>query len=61
MTSLNIRTSPIKEAVDYISEHPSIAREWHKWCKVHGKRPKKFRKDIPHRWNPTLTKKHGRV
>ena len=27
MTSLNIRTSPIKEAVDYISEHPSIFRE----------------------------------
>ena len=53
MTSLNIRTSPIKEAVDYISEHPSISREWRKWCKVHSKRPKKFKKDIPHRWNST--------
>ena len=50
---LSIHTSLIKQAVDYISEHPSIAREWHKWCMVHEKTPKKFRKDIPHRWNST--------
>ena len=50
---LNNFISPIKIAISYLWTHPQIMKEWDKFCKQHNKKPKRFPKNVPTRWNST--------
>ena len=50
---LEIYIGPIKAAVKFIWQHPSVTRAWREFCKSQGKHPKKFPKDVRTRWNST--------
>ena len=44
---------PIRIAISYLWSHPSIMKQWGRFCKINGMRPKKFPRDVPTRWNST--------
>jgi hypothetical protein len=53
LRALEFFVSPIKKAIKFLWTHPQIMKDWGKFCKINGVKPKKFSKDVPTRWNST--------
>ncbi|KAI3474587.1 hypothetical protein Pfo_029589, partial [Paulownia fortunei] len=50
---LDNQLKPIRQAFSYLWTHPHINKQWFRFCKANGVRPKKFPRDVPTRWNST--------
>jgi hypothetical protein len=46
---------PIRDVIKYIWVHGNVTRNWLKYCEYHNVHPKRFPKDVGHRWNSTYT------
>lgn len=44
---------PIRDVIKYIWVHPNVTRTWLKYCENNNVHPKRFSKDVGHRWNST--------
>ena len=53
LQTLNVFLDPIKIAIQYLWRHPQIIKDWCRFCKQNGKRPRRFSRDVPTRWNST--------
>ena len=53
LKTLQEHISPIKCAISYLWSHPQVMKEWYTFCRAHNKRPKKFPREVPPRWNST--------
>ena len=44
---------PIRFILKYLWSHPTVRKEWARFCKQNGAHPKRFPRDVCHRWNST--------
>jgi len=44
---------PIKKALMHLWKHSPTMKAWARYCKQNGRRPIKFARDVPTRWNST--------
>ena len=54
LKTLDIFLQPIKTAIQFLWKHSQKMKEWGRFCRENGKKPKKFPKDIPTRWHSTF-------
>ena len=53
LRSLDVCLQPIKKAIAFLWTHPQVMKLWAKFCRENGKKPKRFSRDVPTRWNST--------
>ena len=54
LRALENHIKPIRKAISYLWAHPKLMKKWSTFCKVNGKNPKRFSRDVPTRWNSTF-------
>ncbi|KZV22906.1 hypothetical protein F511_28529, partial [Dorcoceras hygrometricum] len=53
LKSLELYIRSIRSAIHYLWTHNQVMKQWGKFCKINGLRPKLFARDVPTHWNST--------